>query len=220
MIRVNIVVGVFALAASATLSGPAAAAGDERFYGQEKFTIVMEHSGRQTGTTTIHVRDFGRRRVEINETTMSIAGVKQKTSNRVVSEGARVTTIDSKTKSGTYTTNPLYDEIVARMRGRTGAEFGKEIMTRSGGRLTGEKASFDGQACDYWEIASLGSLSCVTPWGATLHIKTNLAGIAVEQTATAVRLGDGGPDEAFAYDKSKVTEGPNIADIMGKLNKN
>jgi hypothetical protein len=106
------------------------------------------------------------------------------------------------------------------MRGRTGVEFGKEIMTRAGGRPTGEKGSFAGQACDYWEIASLGSRSCVTPWGATLHVKTTFAGVATEQTATAVRLGDGGPDEAFAYDKSKVTEGPNLADILGKLNKN
>jgi hypothetical protein len=43
----------------------AQADGGERYYGQERFTIVMAHSGRQTGTTTTHVRDWGRNRAEI-----------------------------------------------------------------------------------------------------------------------------------------------------------
>lgn len=211
--------GVATTLASAT-TALGAAGGGERFYGQEEFTIVMAHSGSQTGTTTTHVRDWGRSRAEVNETTLSVAGMKQKTANRVIHEGARATTVDAGTNAGTAMVNPLYDQVVASMRGKTGVEFGKEIMTRMGGRPTGEKGTFAGQACDYWEVASLGSRSCVTPWGATLHLKSAFGGVAMEQTATEVRLGDGGPDAAFAYDKSKITEAPNLSDIMGKMKRN
>ncbi len=49
-------------AASAT----ADAAPDEvRFYGRESFTIVSAQTGVESGTVTEHVRDWGRRRVEI-----------------------------------------------------------------------------------------------------------------------------------------------------------
>lgn len=95
------------------------------------------------------MRAFGRTRAEVNETILAVAGIKQKTSNRVIYEGARVTTIDTKTSAGTSSINPLYDEVVTGMRGRTGVEYGKEIMTRVGGRPTGDKGSFAGHACDY-----------------------------------------------------------------------
>jgi hypothetical protein len=200
----------------AAVAAATSADGGERFYGQEKFTIVTRHSGAQTGTTTTHVRDWGRQWVEVNDTAITVMGVSTSTRNRVVHDGARVITIDAN-GNATAITNPLYDQVVAAMRGRSGVEFGKEIMTRMGGKPTGETGSFVGQACDYWELTQLGAKSCVAPWGATLHLKTALAGIAMEQTATEVRLGDGGPDAAFAYDASKVTEGPDLGDAMGKL---
>lgn len=188
---------------------------EERFYGQERFTIVMTHSGRQTGTTTMHVRDWGRRRAELNDTSISVAGYTQRVRNRVVYEGARVITVNLDNNTATAITNPLYDQVVAGMRGRTGVEFGREIMTQMGGRPTGERGSFAGHACEYWEAPSLGARTCVTQWGATLHLVSALGGVSVEQTATEVRVGDGGPDAAFAYDAASVTEGPNLGDIMG-----
>lgn len=198
----------------------AAASGAERFYGQESFTIVMAHTGRQLGTTTTHVRDWGRRRVELNDTTLSVSGITARTNNRVIYDGARVITIEAGANAGTAITNPLYGQVVEAMRGRSGVEFGQQIMTQMGGRSTGESGSFAGHACDYWENASLGSRSCVTPWGATLHLRSNIGGITIEQTATEVRLGDGGPDRAFAYDAASITEGPNLGDIMGKMKGN
>jgi len=199
--------------------GERAAAG-ERFYGREKFTVVLTHTGRQTGTTTTHVRDWGRRRAELNDTTLSVSGVTQTIRNRVVYDGARAVTIDAATNAATATTNPLYDQVVESMRGRSGVEFGEQIMTRMGGRRTGEAGSFAGQACDYWEVAALSSRSCVTPWGATLYVRSGLGGIVVEQTATAVRMDDGGPDTAFAYDAANVTEGPNLGDVMARMKRN
>jgi hypothetical protein len=177
----------------------------------------MNHTGRQTGTSTTHVREWGRKRAEVNDTSISVASITQATRNRVIYEGARVITVDTATNAATAVTNPLYDEVVSAMRGRGGVEFGQEIMTRMGGRKTDETGSFAGHDCEYWEIAQLGSRSCVTPWGATLHLRSSIGGITIEQTAAEVRLGDGGPDAAFAYDASKVTEGPDIGALMNRM---
>lgn len=95
-----------------------------------------------------------------------------------------------------------------------------EIMTQMGGRATGENGNFAGHACAYWEIDQLGSSSCVTPWGATLHNRTSLAGVTIERTVTEVRMGDGGPDFAFAYDAARATQAPNLDDIRAKMRGN
>ncbi len=195
----------------------AASSGGERFYGRERFTIVYAHTGQQTGMSIEHVRDWGRRRAEITDTTLSVLGVTQRTNTRAVFEGPQVATIDLGAQAVTTMTNPLYDQIVAAMRGRDGVEAGREIMTRMGGRATGERGSFAGQDCEYWEVAQLGSRSCVAPWGATLHLRSSFGGIVIERTATEVRMGDGGPDEAFEYDASRATQAPNLQDIMGKI---
>lgn len=202
-------------------ASPSAAAADgERFYGQERFSIVMSHTGRQTGTTTTHVREWGRRRAEINDTSISVAGFTQQTRNRVIYEGPRVTTVDTATGAASAITNPLYDQVVAAMRGSDGVEFGQAIMTQMGARATGENGVFAGHECAYWEIPGLGTRTCVTPWGATLHLVTGMGGITIEQTATEVRIGDGGPDEAFAYDAASVTEGPDLGQLMDKMKGN
>jgi len=204
-------------AAQAPAALAAASGGDERFFGREAFTLVYRHSGSQSGTSTTHVREYGRKRVEINDTALSVAGMTHRTRTRVIYEGPRVITVDAQANTATAITNPLYEQVVAAMRGRSGVEFGEQIMTQMGGRKTGESGVFVGQSCEYWEIAQLGSRSCVTPWGATLHLRSSLGGVLLEQTATDVRLGDGGPDAAFAYDPAQITEGPNVGAIMNRL---
>ncbi|MDX2235020.1 MAG: hypothetical protein NW200_11045 [Hyphomonadaceae bacterium] len=194
-----------------------AAGGDERFFGEERFTIVMAHTGQQTGVSTLHVREWGRKRAEIKDLTINFAGMTQPMRERVINEGARIITIDPTSGAGSATDNPLYADVVEAMRGRDGVAFGAEIMTRMGGRRTGESGTFAGHACDYWEVAQLGTRSCVTPWGGTLRVSSALAGLTIEQTATEVRLGDGGPDDAFAYDPSKVTAAPDVGDILDKM---
>jgi len=188
--------------------------GTERFYGKEAFTIVSKQTGVETGDITEHVRDWGRRRAEIKNTSISVSGFTRSANQRVVQNGAEIVTIDNVTGTVTSMTNPIYDDIVARMRGKSGVEFGGEMMAAMGGRETGEKGSFAGQECDYWELASVGTKTCVTPWGGTLHTLTNMAGMSIEKTAVEVRLGDGGPDEAFAYDASKVEAAPDVGEIM------
>lgn len=191
--------------------------GRERFYGRETYTIVFDQTGMIAGSITEHVRDYGRRRAEITKTTTSVAGMSVKQDTRLVAEGAKMTTVDNQTGAVTTMTNPMYDGIVAAMKGKSGVEVGEQMMRRMGAKATGEKASFAGHDCEYWTIAGLGSRSCVTPWGATLHISSSLAGMSYDKKAIAIRMGDGGPDAAFAFDASRAKVAPNLNDIMRKM---
>lgn len=192
-------------------------AGEERFYGRETFTLVGAQSGAESGSFTEHVRDWGRTRAEIKDVTLSMMGITQRTNTRVVYTGPQIATVDLATGNVTTAVNPLYTQVSEAMRGRDGVEFGQEIMTQMGGRATGESGNFAGHACDYWEIAQLNSRSCVTPWGATLHNRTSLAGVTMERTVSEVRIGDGGPDAAFQYDASRATAAPSLEDIRAKM---
>lgn len=197
-----------------------AGAGDERFYGRERFTLVGTQTGTEAGAFTEHVRAWGRARVEIKDVTLSMMGVTRRTHTRVIYTGAEVATVDLETGSVTLMTNPLYSEVVDAMRGRDGVEFGQAIMMQMGGRATGERGRYAGHECEYWELAQLGSRSCVTQWGATLHNVTDMAGVRFERTVTEVRMGDDGPDAAFEYDAARATQAPSLEDIRAKMRGN
>lgn len=198
-------------------SNAPAADGSERFYGREKFTIVAKQTGVEAGDVVEHVRDYGRRRVEIKKTVMNYGGTSHAADTRMVFEGANVVSIDNSTGAITTVANPLYDTIVARMKGRSGAEFGRAMMMEMGGRATGEKGQFAGESCEYWELLSVGARMCVAEWGGVLHTVANMGGISFERTAAEVRMDDGGPDSAFAYDKSKAAAAPGVEELMSKI---
>lgn len=205
------------MAAGMVVEDAPEADGTERFYGKKTFTIVSKQTGVEEGDVTEHVREWGRLRAEIKNTTMSVAGFTQETKQRGIFEGPKIATVDDTTGAVTLATNPMYDGIVARMKGKSGVDFGKEMMAQMGGVETDEKGSFAGHDCQYWEIASLSSKTCVTEWGGTLHSVVNMGGMSFEKTAIEVRMNDGGPDEAFAYDASKATEAPNLQDLMKQM---
>lgn len=192
-------------------------AGTERFYGQERFTLVGTQSGAESGTWTEHVREWGRTRAEILDMKMSVFGISRQNRSRVVYTGPEIATVDLQTGGVTLTTNPLYSQVVEGMQQYDSTEeFSKAMMEALGGRATGESGNFAGHACEYWEL-QLGSRSCVTSWGATLHNSTSLAGVTIERTVTEIRMDDGGPDDAFEFDASQAVRPPSLQDIRALM---
>ncbi|MBI3437781.1 MAG: hypothetical protein HY054_03860 [Proteobacteria bacterium] len=175
-----------------------------RHYDRESFTVVMTHRGVVTGTTTTYVRNWGRQQAVINDTVAAVGDTPWRTQNRIVSDGLHIITIEAN-GSITGTTISYDDRTLSERRGRSLMEYYEFVMNRSGARRTGEAGSFAGQACDYWEMPSVGARWCVTSWGLDLY-RTNTMANVDEETATEVLIGDGGPDSAFAYDPSRVTE--------------
>jgi hypothetical protein len=119
---------------------------------------------------------------------------------RQVFEGPTTYSVDLATDAVTVMENPIYAEIVAEMRGQSPVAYGKALMRRMGGVETGETGRFAGHDCDYWSI--MGTRTCVADWGGTLHVEAGAGGFRIVQTATEVRMGDGGPDSAFQVDKA------------------
>lgn len=201
--------GAAAIAAAGLFGQVAAAkAADVRFYPIEAFTIVYAHQGMQSGTTTVHTRDYGRLRAEWRELTMSFAGIVQQQKERVVIDGPSVTTIDLKTNTATRIKNPMYDNILAGMEryGGDGVETGKAFMRGMGGVETGESKTIAGEVCAVWQIPQLSQTHCITEDGLALEIASAMMGMQMSQVATEVRRGDGGADEAFSLEGVTVNE--------------
>jgi hypothetical protein len=183
---------------------------DERLFGVERFTIAYDQTGHDQGAVVEHVRDWGRARAEIKDTTLSIGGISHRSRIRVVHARAEIASVNVVSGDVTLATDPDYDDLVAAEGAREAVAVGAAIMTRMGGRQTADTATFAGHECAYWELPQLGSRACVTPWGATLHNTAALGGLRVERVATAVRIGDGGPDDAFTYDDARAMRAPEI----------
>jgi hypothetical protein len=214
-----LLVCALALTGSAVVTDAAAAASDSkvRFYGQEKFTVSYEVQGSlESGTIVEHVSDWGNKRVEIKNLTLSFGGIKQVTGQRLIYDRAEIATVDLQTGAVTKVANPIYDKVAASMRGKPGAEYGREWAKALGAASTGKVASYAGHSCEVWAIASLGTTFCITGSGITVYTEVRMGPVASTRTAKEVKLGYGGPAEAYVYDASKVRTTPNLQDIMKK----
>lgn len=178
-----------------------------RYYDRETFTVVATHRGAMTGTTTTYVREWGRRQAIVNDMLVSAGDLTYPYRNRIVMENGRIVTID---EAGVATGQTVadFEQHWAEWRGRSAMERFEFQMPNAGMRRTGASGAFAGQPCEYWEAPSIGMRDCITSWALTLYESDTLANFVAETVASEVRMGDGGPDSAFAYDPATVTEKP------------
>jgi len=214
--RWAIVLGVMALAGACSppresaVVEPSKTETVKRFFGRETYTIRYAQTGVEAGEIVEHVREWGSRRAELTKTTMQIAGVSVAKDQRLITDGEFVVLVDNVAGAVTRMPNPLYSAVIEAMDGRDAKEFGEAIMQRLGGVKTGEEGMYAGHVCEFWAIQQLKTRACVAPWGATLYTATAMPPITFERTAVEVRMNDGGPDEAFAYDASKIEDLPAV----------
>lgn len=182
------------LALAAAAASPAAGI-ERKFFGRETFTIVMEQTGRESGTVTMHYRDWGRRSAEITQLTNAATG--RVTDTRSFTDGAVTVVIDNLTGEVQVSENPYYN--VAATDAATTAEdaFGPAAMQRMGAETTGESTTISGETCDYWVV--MGARKCIADWGPTLQTTMEVGDTVADRKAIEVRIGDGGPDEVFVY---------------------
>lgn len=198
-----------ALVLLAFLAAPgAAAAADVKFYPLETFTITYAHEGVQVGTSTLHVRDFGGKRAEVRFFASSAPGYPSVTRERVVTQGAIVTTVDLATKTGVRIENPMYARMVQAIppEGTEGLAPGTGYIRSLGGIETGEVKTVAGETCAVWTVVPLGQAQCLSVDGLPLEIITGAVGFTSSQTAVEVRRNDPGPDDAFAVDGVAMTD--------------
>jgi hypothetical protein len=200
-----------------TSSQAAASSDGPRFYGRETFTITYASTGTQTGPSTEHIRNWGNQRVDIQNTstTIAMAGFSntQVNNSRTIYDGDKIININTDTGATTITTSPIYDQLVSAIGNGEGVNFGMAMMQQMGGQPTGETGNYAGQTCHSWQLAQAGTRTCITDWGGSLFTETNLGPMSFTRTATEVRLGDGGPDSAFQYDAANATAGPDLGSV-------
>ncbi len=186
--------GNAAPAANAAAATPAADS-SRKFFGHERFTIVMEQTGRETGTVTLHYRDWGRRSAEIIKLTEQATG--RVTDTRSFTDGAVSVSIDNLTGKVEVSENPYYTIAAAEAATSATDAFGPDTMTRMGAEATGESATIAGEPCTYWIV--MGAKKCVAAWGPTLQSTMEVGDSVADRKAIEVRIGDGGPDATFVY---------------------
>lgn len=185
-------------------------------YDVEAATVKFNVSGSlQNGTEELVFDQYGIREMKTTNTEFAVAGITQKTSQMVLTEGDKIHSADLATKSGTVIQNPLYQNIVDLSKQKDLKDFGEAMMKQLGGKKTGSD-TVAGKDCEVWEIASLGSTSCV--WkGVTLRTVSKIAGVDVLIEATEVNEGSV-PDSAFEFpadinfDSQKSAEAQKILD--------
>ncbi len=171
---------------------------DRFFYGVEAFTIVSTQTGTESGTVTEYARSWGLERSEVFETSVQRGMRSIEKRERKVYRSGRVTTINARNGRSRSANAPFHGQVLEASQGRRPEDAGALIMAAVGGTATGETGRFAGHDCTYYENRAIGSTICVTDWGGTLHLRVRFLGADYERTATEVRLGDGGPDSAFA----------------------
>lgn len=196
-----------ALALALGSAGPSAAA-EVKFYPIESFTIVYGYEGVQVGSSTLHVRDFGGKRAELKFLASSAAGYPATTRERVVTEGAIVTTVDLATKAGVRIENPMYSRMVQAIppEGTEGVAPGTGYIRSLGGIETGETKTIAGETCTVWTVAAFGQSQCLAIDGLPLEIVSGTFGVMSTQTAVEVRRNDPGPDDAFSIEGVDLTD--------------
>lgn len=209
-----------ALLLASVLSAPStahAADDDIQFYPIESFTLVSTMTGMNAGTKTMHVKDYGRTYVEIEQSTMSMMGFTQTTNKRTIVQGANITTIDEAARTITTSVNPMYENIANQVRNAgSGTELGRTYMQALGHTPTGQTAIYAGETCEIWSSSQFAQNLCVTEEGIVLYIASNMMGMSMATTATELLRGDPGPDAAYGVPDYPVTQAPNLQNLLNR----
>ena len=192
-------------ARASTVSEEPGAADDApalRLFGHENFTVVYSVVENPSVSKTEHVRNWGYRRSEI-----LLGGSRV----HMVYENGRVW-VSSSDFPGVFVKNDeVTASLVANMDDQPELSIGHRRMLLSGLSPTGRTGEFAGHVCRYYRSPddfSSGTVeACATDWGAMLYSKVEPAQYeAMTIVASEVRIGDAGPDEAFAIDKVNARE--------------
>jgi hypothetical protein len=173
------------------------AAPEPRFTRDEEGTVVRQTQGMETGSVTEHWKKWGRHRVELTNSQLSMFGMMRQTCKKVIFEDADIITFDGQTHQITRAKNPMYEGIAKNMQDEDGVAVGEAMMSAMGAVDPNKTASYAGETCNIYLIENLGQQLCMTEDGITLWSQLNMMNMTQTQTAIDVRRGDPGPDEAY-----------------------
>ena len=176
----------------------------------EAACIDYEMSGQmQQGTSTRCHRDFAYEAFEIQETSIGFGGFSQTQNTHNITIGSTIYAIDLSTNTGTQTTNPMYDGLVAALQDTDPADMGNAFITAMGYTPTGATKTIADATCNVYSSAMMGTM-CLMDNG--LLLEQSVMGNT--QTAVSVSIGDGGDDANYTlYQNVPITQGPDLSNM-------
>ncbi len=195
------------------MSPAAVAFAADKLVNIKKVTIKYKHEGAASGWSETCMSNWGNLVVERREITMKVMGIENKESKKVITKGPDIITIDYLTNKATKTRNPMYDSMKKQVSKKGGVKTGEDVMKAMGGQKTNRTGRFAGYPCTYWTL--MGSESCVSKEGLTLHVKAGAMGINNIQTAVEVKKGKGCSTDAAKVPAGMKVQEVNIDRMMG-----
>lgn len=184
-------------------------------YGLENGSITYELSGSQSGTKTITWKDWGMTERTENNSSISAAGINIPNTDVSIMMGEYMYNYTPGTNKGTKIKNSLFEQIMESSKSGDLEEIGMDLLEGMGGKKTGSD-TIAGKNCDVYEIANLGSSTCI--WKAlNLKNESNIAGISITELATTISTD--APDESLFElpENIEFKDLGNIGDIMKNL---
>jgi len=176
----------------------------------EAACIDYELTGQmQNGTTRRCHRNFAYEAFEIQDLSVGFGGFSQSMNQHTITIGDTIYAIDLATNTGTQTTNPMYDQVVAAMQNTDPAGMADGFITAMGFTATGATKTIADTTCNIYDSNMMGT-ACLTDNG--LMLEQSIMGNT--QTAVSVSIGDGGNDEDYTlYQTVTISQGPDLSNM-------
>ena len=181
----------------------------------EAACIDYEMSGQmQLGTSTRCHRDFAYEQFEIQETSIGFGGFSQTQNMHNITIGNTIYAIDLSTNTGTQTTNPMYDGLIAALQDTDPDDMADAFIAAMGFTATGATKTIADATCNVYSSGMMGT-TCLTDNG--LLLEQSVMGNT--QTAVSVSIGDGGDDANYTlYQTVPITQGPDLSNVPNLQN--
>ena len=206
------VIGICLLCVSSAIS----VAAETPLHPVESYCARYEVSGVSKGTFSTCQRAWGRERYEQWDTATGFGPFKKKERKHVIYLNEHIFTYDraAKRPKALRTVNPIYEDLVRHMRGRSPKELQKSFMQAMRYSPTGEQRTVGEVGCTVSRSPTVGEV-CLTPDGILVEQRV----LGQTQRLIALELGTSG--DAALYDPEQwgmpIQDGPDVRKILRGL---
>jgi hypothetical protein len=194
---------------------PTLAAAEDPLHPLESVCVRYETTGPLMNGETVRChRAFGWEQYEVQDFSISMAGITQTQRMHSITVGDTIYNINTANMTATKTTNPFFAPVAQAVSRSSPEEMGQNIMQAMGFRATGQIRTIAGHECEM-QVSPIIGTACMT--ADAVILEQELMGL--KMTATRVEIDQGGGEDAMytLYKALPVSAGPDLSDGIGGL---
>ncbi|MEN8137862.1 MAG: hypothetical protein ABFR62_05470 [Bacteroidota bacterium] len=165
--------------------------------------VVYKYEGKASGTKELYFDNWGMKEAQLDNMTIEVYGMTQKTNNLVILDNKEVSVINLNTKKAYKSdSNEILKLQKINPEEKDLAKLSEQMLKDAGGnKLPNE--NFLGKDCDVWDIHGVKQYS----WkGIPLKIEITIMGMDIKMTATEISTDINIPSSKFEVPKGVVFE--------------